>query len=59
MKNNPTHKTQANFLKLNPFVLFRRRNDPEPQPVLFWSMLVLVVIVLVFVGFVAYRKFLK
>jgi len=53
-----TH-TQANFLKLNPFALFGRRRDSEPQPVLFWSMIGLVVIVLVFVGVFAYRKYLK
>jgi len=59
MENSRHNQNQANFLKLNPFALFGRRRDSEPQPVLFWSMIGLVAIVLVFVGIFAYRKYLK
>ena len=64
MENNQTNvaenSQQADFIKWIPKLLFGGgKNNSEPKPVLFWSMLALVILVLVGFGIFAYKKWLK
>ena len=61
MENNATDNSQqADFLKWIPSMFkFGSKSNSEPKPVLFWSMLALVIIVLVFFGIFAYKKWIK